>query len=89
MDNKKNFVVKMIESTDEYGTTESQELWSDDDKHKINYQVYNLWGCPEDACIDRDLFSAYEYFEALKLGFQLAKEGYQDIVLQKEEEEDD
>lgn len=40
------------------------------------YTVRNLYECPEDACIARDLVSAYEIVKFIELGMQLANEGY-------------
>lgn len=42
---------------------------------RIKYNVSNLWDCPEDACIFRDLVSAQEWVDVLRLGMQLAREG--------------
>lgn len=42
---------------------------------RLKYRVSNLWECPEDACIHRDLVSAYEWLDAVRLGMQLAREG--------------
>ena len=43
---------------------------------RIRYSVRNLWDCPEDACIGRDLVSAGEWLLAVKLGMDLARDGY-------------
>lgn len=42
---------------------------------RIHYHVNNLDECPEDAIIGRDLVSAYEWLDAVRLGMQLAREG--------------
>jgi len=52
----------------------SQLLTSPTDP-RLRYRVSNLWECPEDACIGRDLVSAYEWLDAVRLGMQLAREG--------------
>lgn len=43
------------------------------------FSVYNLSDCPEDAIIDRDLFNAYNYVNAVRYGMELARQGYEDI----------
>lgn len=42
---------------------------------RIKYRVSNLCECPEDAIIGRDLVSAYEWLDAVRLGMELAREG--------------
>ena len=58
-----------------------QHVWSDEDP-RIEYYVGNLWDCPEDACIHRDLVSAYEWLEAVQLGMTLAREGYDELNIE-------
>ena len=53
----------------------SQLLTSPTDP-RLRYRVSNLWECPEDACIGRDLVSAGEWLLAVKLGMDLARDGY-------------
>lgn len=62
-------------------TPDYQRVWSDEDS-RIKYSVSNLWDCPEDACIHRDLVSAYEWLEAVQLGMTLAREGYDEINIE-------
>lgn len=54
---------------------------------RIEYVVRDLRDCPEDATIFRDLFSAYQYLDAIKLGMRLAEEGYTHIELHEKKEE--
>lgn len=61
---------------------QNQEVWCDDCP-QISYRVYDLCECPEDAIIGRDLFSGYEYIEAIKLGMELAKQGYSGIEIEE------
>ena len=35
--------------------------------------------CPEDAVIGRDLFDEKDFIKAVKLGMELAKQGYDDV----------
>lgn len=69
---------------DEY---HSQEISCETEK--INFSVHNLWECPEDAIIGRDLFDADDYIRALELGMELARKGYTKIKINeiKESEE--
>lgn len=48
------------------------------------YTVRNLYECPEDACIARDLVSAYEIVEFIELGIKLAAEGYTSVEVTDE-----
>lgn len=66
---------------DDYTPT-YQRVWSDDDA-RISYSVHNLWDCPEDACIHRDLVDAYEWLDAVRLGMKLAREGYDTINIEE------
>ena len=47
----------------------------------VEYWVHNLWDCPEDACIWRDLVSADEWLDAVRLGMKLAQKGYDNIIV--------
>lgn len=42
----------------------------------MQFSVSNMDECPEDAIIGRCLFDAYDYLEAVKVGIELAKQGY-------------
>ena len=55
----------------------NQDLYevNEDGDHEI-YYVYNLTDCPEDAIIDRSLFSAEEYVAAVEYGMSLGRQGY-------------
>lgn len=59
----------------------AQKVWSDNEDEKIHFRVNNLSEYPEDAIIGRDLFSAHDFIEAVKLGFRIAKRGYDEIVV--------
>lgn len=79
---EKKLVIHVLDECNNY--TRSQEVWSDDCK-KVSYSVYDLSECPEDAVIGRELFSAYQYIEAIKLGMELAKQGYTGIEVNEAE----
>ena len=53
----------------------------DHDNFKGKFLACNMDDCPEDAILDRDLFNAYDYLEAVKFGMELARKGYTDIEL--------
>lgn len=78
-------VVVNYEEEDYY--TKYQEL-SCDAEPKVKYSVWNLNECPEDAYIDRSLFSADQYIEALNLGIKLAQKGYTKVVADYVKEEE-
>lgn len=50
---------------------------------KTIFSVCNLSETPEDAIIGRDLFSAGDYLDAVRLGIKLANFGYTDVVIAK------
>jgi hypothetical protein len=43
------------------------------------YDVWNLWDCPEDATIQRELVSAEEIIDWVKFGMMLNQKGYDHI----------
>lgn len=59
------------------------EILVDSEDNKL-YAVKNLYECPEDACITRDLVSAYEIVDFIKLGMKLAVEGYTSVQVTDE-----
>lgn len=60
-----------------------QKVWSDNEDEKLWYMVYDLTDCPEDATIERDLFSCRGFVEAVRLGMRLAQRGYDNIVMKE------
>lgn len=51
---------------------------------RIHYSVCNLCDCPEDAIIERDLVSADDWLDAVRLGMQLAREGITELEVTEE-----
>lgn len=80
----KTLKLKLIEKIDDYEGCHFQELWSEDEE--VHYSVSNLWQCPEDATIDRDLVSAYEIVNFIELGMKLAEKGYNKISIEEVKE---
>ena len=71
----------------EYGEPyENYQQMLVDENGKEIFSVWDLTDCPEDAIIGRDLFDADDYVLTLKRGMELAKQGYDDIVLVSEKE---
>lgn len=60
------------ESDDGWGVY-SQEVY---DGGKLMYDVWDLTDCPEDATIERSLFSAHQWLKAVEYGMELARQGY-------------
>ena len=56
---------------------------------KTIYSVQDLTDCPEDAIICRDLVSAYDFVDFVKLGIRLGIAGYNDIDIEEVEGEDE
>lgn len=72
---------------EDIGSERSQ--WINDKENNIKFDVHNLWDCPEDAIIGRDLFTVYDYVEALNKGIELAqKKGYTSVEIGTYEEEE-
>lgn len=55
-------------------------------QEQIAYCVENMDGCPEDAIIDRDLFTAEDYIAAIQLGMDLREKGYTNVSVEWKEE---
>lgn len=65
------------EAYDSYDGILAQKLdFKDFSEH---YSVYNMWECPEDATIQRELVSAEEIVDWIRFGIELAQKGYDDI----------
>ena len=77
----KTLKLKLMEKSDDYEGCRFQELWSEDEE--VHYSVSDLWQCPEDATIDRDLVSAYEIVDFIELGMRLAEKGYDKISVER------
>lgn len=84
---KKPLVLDYSESKDDYEDVRGQELYNEIEN--IDFYVYNLTDCPEDAIIGRDLFTADDYIDALHKGMELAKKGYTDIEINEIESEEE
>ena len=63
-----------------------QELW-DIEKECPIFGVSDLWECPEDAIIGRNLFTTDDYIRALNQGIELAKKGYTGVAYYAEQNE--
>lgn len=78
-------VLTLVEEEDEYNCiTSNQEVYDGD---KRVFSVWNLDECPEDAIIDRSLFSAYDWLRAVKYGIKLAQQGYTNVGFKMEEQQ--
>lgn len=78
----KKKILNLYEERNMYGPT-YQEI---SDEENLLFTVSNLNEYPEDATINRDLFSAQQYIKAVRYGIKLAKKGYDDVEMQKEKE---
>lgn len=81
----KPFKMKVIwEEDSDWGSDYPRvEVLVDSEDNKL-YTVRNLYECPEDACIARDLVSAHEVVKFIELGMQLANEGYTSVEVTDE-----
>ena len=80
MSNKrvKKFQYHMLQD-DHYGFCKGEDVYDGD---KLLFDVYNLTDCPEDAIVGRSLFSSSDWVDAVKLGMELARQGYDDVMLE-------
>lgn len=76
----------LYEIEDEYGCCGQDVM--DPDREVAGYYVHDLWDCPEDAVIYRDLVSAHQWLDFINEGIQLAKMGYDRAVLVEREREE-
>ena len=76
-----DFIIKVSDNYDE--DCRCQEAWSENEDIKMEFSVCDLFRCPEDAIIGRDLFTVDDFIETLMLGFKIAKLGYNDIVVEE------
>lgn len=78
--------VNFITVKDSWGDVCGHKLNSPDSK-EFSFVAYDLCECPEDATIDRDLFNGNDYLDAIRLGMELAREGYTSIEVSEIEED--
>ncbi|MCI8411029.1 MAG: DUF1351 domain-containing protein [Clostridia bacterium] len=84
----KELTLNVLYEEDEYVGETRQKISNDEEN--IYFSVSNLDECPEDAIIDRDLFIADDYINALNKGIELAEKGYTKVTgnyIKDEEEE--
>lgn len=87
------FNVDIITERDEWGDPCYQKVKPSADNFEgeflnPHYSVSNLTESPEDATITRDLFSAYQYVDALRLGMKIAQAGFDEIHINSIDYED-
>lgn len=70
----------------EYLTPYYQSLLDED--YTEVFSASDLSECPEDCTLTRDLFTAYDYIDAVEFGMRLAQEGYTEIEVEKVEEDE-
>ena len=80
--------VNFITVIDRWGDVCGHKLNSPDSK-KFVFTAYNLCECPEDATVNRDLFNGDDYLDAIRLGMELAREGYTSIEVRDRDIEED
>lgn len=81
----KTLAFKVQNRFDDYNKiTEAQMAICEEEQ--ISYYVQNLDQYPEDAIVDRDLFSAEDYIAAVQLGMDMAAKGYTNVSIEWEEE---
>ena len=77
--------VNFITVLDHWGDVCGHKLNSPDCK-EFDFTAYNLCEYPEDATVNRDLFNGDDYLDAIRLGMELAREGYTSIEVSDSEE---
>ena len=71
-------ILELEVERDDYGIC-SERVFDADNDDKLLFHAYNLDEHPEDAIISKDLFSAYQYLQAVRYGIELAKQGYDQV----------
>ena len=83
--NKMKYPMTITEYHDDYNDRIcAQKIEWNYDNFKGRFRVCDLCECPEDAIIGRDLFTAYDFIEAIKFGIDLAHKGYTGLELTEE-----
>lgn len=72
----------VLQTIGSWDTLESQEIFDSYKDVSIDFEVHNLTHTPEDACIDRDLFTAKDFANAINLGIKLSKYGIENVKLE-------
>lgn len=80
-----DYVVKIFEEADSYGSVHHQGVINKD-TNEVLYAISNMSECPEDAVIGRGLFTADEYVDAIRFGMNLASQGYTDIIVERDKQ---
>ena len=80
--------IKLIIEEDDEGYITHKVRSAKTDEIRFYESEWNATNCPEDMYFNRDLFSGYNYINAIKLGMKLAKEGYDDLYIIVEEIKD-
>lgn len=75
---------KVTREYDNYGRIYYEKV--NDENGDWIFDVTDLTETPEDATIDRDLFNTDDYIHAVEFGMELAKAGYDEIEVEREEE---
>lgn len=71
----KEFKFYMIRRDD--GFYREDEVWSDNEKGRIYFNAHDL--SEEDAIIGREIFDGMDFINAIRLGFEIAQQGYDSI----------
>lgn len=74
---KKLLLDVKYENDEDIGSERYQQI--NNKENDIYFSVCNLYDCPEDAIIGRDLFDVNDYIRALNKGIELAKKGYTSV----------
>ena len=86
LSDEKELKLEVLYRTDDYGDQISQSI--SNKENDLHFGVFDLWECPEDAVIGRDLFTADDYISALNKGIELCKNGYDKVVANYKQTED-
>lgn len=75
---------KVCSTFDDYNQITEAQMVSNEEE-QISYYVQNLDQTPEDAIVDRDLFTAEDYIAAIQLGMDMREKGYTNVSIEWEE----
>ena len=84
--NEKSFPINVTMWYDDYEERITKEQVNIDyDGIKGGFSVFDLCDCPEDAIIGRDLFTAYDFINAIYIGMDIAAKGYTKLSISETE----
>lgn len=86
-----SYKIKFYHSSDDYDEYyhEIVDDMKDEKRVKVSFSASDLSECPEDATLNRCLFSGWDYIDAIELGMKLHELGYDSLDVEHIDENED